>query len=366
MKKIRQQTVGDLGEWAVIQRLVCALPERNATHPPASPVAKPLRAGSVAGGPERADVVVGPGDDCAVVRPADDARYDYLLKSDPVIEGVHFTRATPGATVGHKALARVLSDIAAMGGEPLWALVNLVAPDTMPVARVTGIYSGLSRLSRHWRVAIVGGDVTSGPRLEAHVFGVGRVPRGQAVLRSGACSGDYLFVTGALGGSRRGKHLAFQPRLAEGRWLQNRRWATAMIDLSDGLATDLRHLIRQSRVGAELFLTSIPLASAISLGGLARRVKQSASRRTALRGAGQALRGAGQALRHAFCDGEDYELLFTVSPANAATLIRAWPKTFRTPCTYIGRITDRRDVIECVDARGRKVRLKATGYEHFR
>jgi thiamine-monophosphate kinase len=206
-----------------------------------------------------------------------------------------------------------------------------------------GVYAGLRKLARHWRVAIVGGDVTRGPRLEAHVFGVGRVPRGQAVLRCGARSGDYLFVTGALGGSRRGKHLAFQPRLAEGRWLQSRRWATAMIDLSDGLATDLRHLIRQSRVGAELFLTSIPLASAI---------KKSASRRTAL--------------RHAFCDGEDYELLFTIAPANAATLIRAWPKTFRTPCASIGRITDRRDVIECVDARGRKARLKATGYEHFK
>ncbi|MCX6993641.1 MAG: thiamine-phosphate kinase [Kiritimatiellaeota bacterium] len=318
MVKKRIQTVGTLGELGMIQRLVRALPER-------------------------ADVVVGPGDDCAVVRPADDARYDYLLKSDPVIEGVHFTRSTPGAAVGHKALARVLSDIAAMGGEPLWALVNLVVPASTSVARVTGIYSGLSKLARHWRVAIVGGDVARGPCLEAHVFCVGRVPRGQAVLRGGARVGDYLFVTGTLGGSRHGKHLAFQPRLAEGRWLQSRRWATAMIDLSDGLATDLRHLIRQSRVGAELFLTSIPLASAI---------KKSASRQTVL--------------RHAFCDGEDYELLFTVLPANAAKLIRAWRKTFKTPCAYIGRITDRRNVIECVDARGRKVRLKATGYEHFR
>ena len=329
MEKKLHPTVAAFGERAMIQRLVHTLS---------------------AGGPERADVVVGPGDDCAVVRPVDDACYDYLLKSDPVIEGVHFTRMTPGAAVGHKALGRVLSDIAAMGGEPLWALVNIVAPPAMSVARVTSVYAGLRKLARHWRVAIVGGDVTRGPCLEAHVFGVGRVLRGQAVLRSGAHSGDYLFVTGALGGSRRGKHLAFQPRLAEGRWLQGQRGVTAMIDLSDGLATDLRHLIRQSRVGAKLFLTSIPLASAIP---------QLASRQTALR-------SSGQALRQAFCDGEDYELLFTVSPANAAKLIRAWPKKFRTPCAYIGRITDRRNVIECVDARGQKVRLKATGYEHFR
>lgn len=330
MVKKRIQTVGDIGERAMIQRLVQALPAR-------------------------VDVVVGPGDDCAVVRAAGDARCDYLLKSDPVIEGVHFTRATPGAAVGHKALARVLSDIAAMGGEPLWALVNIVAPPAMSVARVMGIYAGLRKLARHWRVAIVGGDVARGSRLEAHVFGVGRVPRGQAVLRSGARAGDWLFVTGALGGSRRGKHLAFQPRLAEGRWL--RRRASAMIDLSDGLATDLRHLIRQSRVGAELFLTSIPLAPAIG---------RSAARRTASRCAGQVCLVPREALRHAFCDGEDYELLFTAPPAKAAKLIRAWPKIFGTPCAPIGRITDRRDVVECVDARGRKIRLQAAGYEHFK
>ncbi|MDD5679511.1 MAG: thiamine-phosphate kinase [Kiritimatiellae bacterium] len=317
-KASTRQIVGAIGEQAMIQRLVCALQERG-------------------------DVVVGPGDDCAVVRPAANARYDYLLKSDPVVEGVHFTRTTLDAAVGHKALGRVLSDIAAMGGEPLWALVNLVVPSAMPVARVMGVYAGLRKLARRWRVAIVGGDVTRGPRLEAHVFGVGRVPRGQAILRSGARLGDYLFVTGALGGSRRGKHLAFQPRLAEGRWLQGRGRATAMIDLSDGLATDLRHLIKQSRVGAELVLSKIPLAPAI---------RKSALRRTAL--------------RHAFCDGEDYELLFTVAPANAAALIRAWPEKFRTPCAYIGRITGHRDIIECVDARGQRTRMKAAGYEHFR
>lgn len=331
--KKRIRTVGALGELALIQRLVRALPARNA-------ISGRRR---IAGVPGRTDVVVGPGDDCAVVRSSDDARYDYLLKSDPVIEGVHFTKATPGMAVGHKALGRVLSDIAAMGGEPLWALVNLVTPATTSVARVISIYAGLRKLAHHWRVAIVGGDVTSGPCLEAHVFGVGRVPRRQAILRGGASSGDYIFVTGALGGSGRGKHLAFQPRLAEGHWLQLKHWATAMIDISDGLATDLRHLIRQSRVGAELFLAKIPLAPAI---------RKSAAWQTAL--------------RHAFGDGEDYELLFTVSPANAVQLIRAWPAKFSTPCTCIGRITDRPNIIECVDARGQRTRLNAAGYEHFR
>ncbi len=318
MRKKRQQTLGAIGERAMIRLLI-------------------------RGGLARADVIVGPGDDCAVVRPVDGVRYDYLLKSDPVIENVHFTCSTPGAAVGHKALGRVLSDIAAMGGEPLWALVNLVAPDTMSVARVRNVYAGLRRLAGRWRVAIVGGDVTRGPRLEAHVFGVGRVPRGRAILRSGARPGDRLFVTGTLGGSRHGKHLAFQPRLAEGRWLQARCGVTAMIDLSDGLATDLCHLIGQSRVGAELILTSVPQASAIG---------KSLSRCSAL--------------RHALCDGEDYELLFSVPPTRATPLMRAWHAKFRTPCACIGRITDRRDIIECVDERGKRTRLDSTGYEHFK
>lgn len=324
MKKRGQQTVGALGERAIIERLIRIL---SAGCPRGS------------GGSGRAHGVVGPGDDCAVVRPADDACYDYLLKSDPVIEGVHFTHSTPGVSVGHKALARVLSDIAAMGGVPLWALVNLVAPPATAFTRIAGLYTGLNRLARRWRVAIVGGDVSCGPRLEAHVFGVGRVPHGQAILRSGACPGDYLFVTGTLGGSCHGKHLTFQPRLAEGNWLQRRQWATAMIDLSDGLATDLRHLVRQSRVGARLFLESIPLAPAA---------------------------GKSAARRHALGDGEDYELLFTVAPANTAKMTRAWRRKFKIACTCIGRITGCRGVIECVDARQRKMRMQAVGHEHFR
>ncbi|MBI2438132.1 MAG: thiamine-phosphate kinase [Lentisphaerae bacterium] len=348
MKKLRPKTIGELGEQAVIQRLIRALPARNATH-------------NVAGGPKRADVVVGPGDDCAVVRMAAKGRYDYLLKSDPVVEGVHFTRGTPGAAVGHKALARVLSDMAAMGAEPLWALVDIVAPGSTPVARVMAIRGGLTKLARRWRVAIVGGDVSRGRELAVHVFGVGRVRRGRAVLRSGAKKGDYLFVTGTLGGSWRGKHLKFQPRLAEGQWLQKHHWATAMIDLSDGLATDLRHLIRSSRMGAELWLNAIPLSPAVRKSSSRR-----APRRSGSSGGRAVLRSAGQALRRAICDGEDYELLFTVPSAKAAELLRAWSRAFTVPCTYIGRITPKRGVVECVAGRGEHTRLKAAGYEHFR
>ncbi len=291
--------------------------------------------------PGRPDVALGPGDDCAVVRPEPGGRWDWLLKSDPVIEGVHFRRATPGGAVGHKALARVLSDLAAMGGEPLWALVNVVAPPATPPQRVAAAYAGMAQLARRWRVAIVGGDVARGPRLELHVFAVGRVPRGRAVQRSGARPGDGLFVTGCLGGSRAGRHLAFEPRLAEGRWLRAGRWATAMIDLSDGLAVDLAHLARAGGVGAAVRLAALPLAPSIA--GLPRL----------------------QAWRRACGDGEDYELLFTVPAARAAALARSWPPSL-APCRCIGNVTARRGRLAFLDEHGRPVRLGAVGYEHFR
>lgn len=293
--------------------------------------------------PRRADVAVGPGDDCAVVRAAGDRTHDWLLKSDPVIENVHFTAQTPGRAIGHKALGRPLSDIAAMGGEAMWALVDVVAPAGVSAAAIGGIFRGLSALARRTGVAVVGGDVSAGPALELHVFVVGRVAKGKAILRSGAKPGDSLFVTGSLGGSLAGRHLRFVPRLPEGRWLGQRGWAAAMIDLSDGLATDLRHLLRRSRVGAELRLDAIPVSRA------ARRIGNSRA----------------SALCHALTDGEDFELLFAVPAAKTAAFAKAWRRRFRLPCARIGIVTRRPGVIETVDARGRRGLLEATGYEHF-
>ncbi len=292
--------------------------------------------------PERADVVCGAGDDCAVVRPVSGGRYNLLLKSDPVIEGAHFLPETPAAAVGHKALGRVLSDLAAMGGEPLWALVNISAPARTVMRRINGIYAGINRLARRWRMAIVGGDLASGPVLALNVFVVGRVPRGRALMRSGARPGDYLFVTGSLGGSRKAKHLSFEPRLREGIFLQAGGFASAMIDLSDGLASDLRHLTERSGVGAELVLDALPVAPELR------------------RGCSQAV-----ALRHVLCDGEDYELLFATPPRKAPALMRAWPERRLASLTMIGKLNNRRGRIECVDSRGRRKLLKGGGYEHF-
>ncbi len=308
------QTVADLGEQALLRRLVRGLPARP-------------------------DVAAGPGDDCAVVCPAGAGRWDWLLKSDPFIEGVHFTAATPAAAVGHRALARVLSDVAAMGGEPLWVLVNIVAPASLPARRLARVYAGLARLARRRTVAVAGGDLARGPRLELHVFAVGRAPRAQAIRRSGGRPGDRLFVTGALGGGDRA--LAFTPRLAEGRWLRRGRWATAMIDLSDGLAVDLAHLARASGLGAVVRLEALPLAPA------AARLPRAARWRRAC--------GAG----------EDYELLFAVPAARAAALQAAWPASL-APCRCIGELVPGRGRLTWLDGRGRPVCLAAAGYEHFR
>lgn len=321
MKNLRQ-----LGERAVIRRLAPLLPSRP-------------------------DVRAGLGHDVAVV--VGDRTYDFLLKSDAVIAGRHFLPTTPPRQIGHKALGRVLSDLAAAGGTPLWALVNLVAPRGETMARIRAVYQGLAALARRHGVAIVGGDTTAGPALELHVFAVGRAPRGTALLRSGARHGDVVFVTGTLGGSLAGKHLRFVPRLAEGRWLRAGGWATAAIDISDGLATDLAHILEMSRVGAEIHTENIPIAPAVFQG--LEKNNMTFSRAWKMR----------SPLEHALGDGEDFELLFTVPRRKTATLEEAWRKKFRTRLTAIGTITpDAKKLVWLKNGQPRHLRV--AGFEHFR
>ncbi len=289
---------------------------------------------------------VGIGDDCAVTRSTETAPWDELLTSDAVIENVHFLPSADAASVGHKAIARCLSDVAAMGGEPRWALVNLVAPRATPLDRVDDLMAGLIRTARACSAAVVGGDVAEGPVLEVHVFLTGRVPAGTAVLRSGARPGDALFVTGCLGGSAAGHHLAFQPRLAEGNWLRAGGWATAMIDLSDGLGLDAVRLLTAAGVAGRIFLDRIPVAEV---------AKGMADGRTAL--------------EHALGDGEDYELLFSVNAAKKDIIQQAWsdsgPASGRP--ILIGEIVEGpAGRLEGVTADGRTVALgDGEGYEHF-
>ena len=196
-------------------------------------------------------VVAGAGDDdCAVVRSAGAKRWQ-LLKTDCVIEGVHFAPDTPPDLIGWKALCRPLSDLAATGGKPAYALVTLALPADATVDFATGIYAGLARAAREYGVEIVGGETARSPgECFLSVCVTGTVHKGKAVTRGGGRVGDRLFVTGRLGGSfTSGRHLQFQPRLAEARWLVSRFSVRAMMDLSDGLAADLPRLAAASGDG---------------------------------------------------------------------------------------------------------------------
>lgn len=295
--------------------------------------------------PTDKSVVVGPGDDCAVLDVGLDDRL-LLFKTDAVVEGIHFDATAPAEKIGHKALARCLSDIAAMAGTPTAALVTLALPKPFEVKFVDAVYAGLSALARKHGVAIVGGETTANPgRTLISIALLGFVPRGKGVLRSGAEAGDAIFVTGELGGSRAGRHLDFEPRLAEARWLARHFSLHAMIDLSDGLAGDLRHLLKASRVGAELLATSVPVSRAAKL-------------------ASRAGPSAKPPLLAALTDGEDFELLFTVASRDAVPLLDAWKREFpELALTCIGKITAN-EGLTLRDRQGARP-LTAHGYDHF-
>lgn len=295
--------------------------------------------------PTNQSVVVGPGDDCAVLDIGLPDRM-LLFKTDAVVEGIHFTPETPPEKIGHKALARCLSDIAAMAGTPTAALVTIGLPGNFNPAKVEAIYDGMNGLARRHQVAIVGGETTTNPGgILISIALLGTVPRGKAVLRSGAEVGDAIFVTGELGGSLEGRHLEFEPRLAEARWLAQHFALHAMIDVSDGLAGDLRHILAASRVAAELLSNAIPVSAP------ARRAAKAKST-------------AKPAVLAALTDGEDFELLFTVASRDAVPLLDAWKVQFpELPLSCIGKIKEG-EGITLRDKTGTRL-LTAHGYVHF-
>lgn len=295
-------------------------------------------------------VVTGAGDDCAVLDLGLPEQL-ILFKTDAVVEGIHFTREAPPEKIGRKALARCLSDIAAMAGTPTAALVTLGLPQDFEVDRVTGIYAGLNALAARFQVAVAGGETTSNPeRLLISVALLGTVARGRQVLRRGALVGDAIFVTGELGGSIAGKHLDFEPRLAEARWLAKHFHIHAMLDLSDGLAGDLRHILRAGNVGAELLKSALP-------------VSRSAKLRARAGGSEAGGRHVPAALA-ALTDGEDFELLFTVASRDAVPLLDAWKRQFpELKLSCVGRIVAGEGIV--LRDRNGAHRLGARGYEHF-
>ena len=295
--------------------------------------------------PGNPGVVTGPGDDCAVLDLNIPGRL-LLFKTDAVVEGVHFTAATPPEKIGRKALARCLSDIAAMAGTPVAAVVTLGLPIGFDAERVEQIYQGLNELARLHEVAVVGGETTTNPgQILISIAVIGTVEKERCPRRSGAQSGDVLFVTGDLGGSLAEKHLEFEPRLVEARWLAAHFSIHAMIDLSDGLAGDLRHVLGASQVGAELHSSAIPISRAARL-----QARQDSSKKPPLLAA--------------LTDGEDFELLFTVAGRDAVTLLDAWKARFPgTRLSCIGKIVPGTG-LRIRDQHG--VRELATGgYTHF-
>jgi thiamine-monophosphate kinase len=272
--------------------------------------------------PRNDAVVTGPGDDCAVLDLGVPDRL-VLFKADAVVEGIHFTRETPPEKVGYKALARCLSDIAAMAGAPSAALVTLALPREFDPAFISAIYDGMSALARRHGVAIVGGETTTNPeRILISIALLGTVAKDKCIHRSGSKPGDVIFVSGELGGSLAARHLDFEPRLAEARWLAEHFAVHAMIDLSDGLAGDLRHLLDAANAGAELRKSAIPISRAARL-----QAKVASS--------------AKPPLLAALTDGEDFELLFTIAARDAVPLADGWRAQFPgVKLSCIGRITE--------------------------
>src|SRR3984885_1231016 len=298
---------------------------------------------------KKGTLTVGIGDDCAVLHPQ--RGKELVVTTDLSLENVHFRRDWhPPQSVGHRCLARGLSDLAAMGARPEAAFLSLAVPAELAGPWMDAFFDGLMALAEQYQVPLAGGDTAKSPLVIADIVLLGSVPRGKALLRSGARAGDVIYVTGALGGSAaelralerrpgdyRGKykvghpHLYPEPRLAAGRKLMRGGLATAAIDLSDGLSTDLAHLCDESRLAAEIDIEALPVDARATLE--------------------QALHG-----------GEDYELLFTASPKTKV------PTQVGGVLTHaIGRMKKRGKGPQVeLDRDGTRTVLKPGGWNHFR
>ncbi len=302
-------------------------------------------------------IALGIGDDASLLRPK--PGHETILTCDWFLEGTHFLRRRhPPDAVGWKCLARAISDVAAMGGTPRCFLLSLALPETHAGRWLDLFLGGLRRASRKFQCALAGGDTTRGNEILINVTVVGDVPAGHAVLRSGAREGDLVYVSGRLGEAELGlrilqrckgapskenpltkKHLYPEPRLALGQWLAKRGLPTAMMDLSDGLSSDLSWLCAASTVGALLDIVNIPQVQLPDA----------------------ALERGNDPIQLALHGGDDYELLFTVPPRKAKLV----PNSFRgVRLTAIGRITRKRELL--LKKNGRVIQLTAGGWDPFK
>jgi thiamine-monophosphate kinase len=313
-----------------------------------------------AGAAGTGNVRLGIGDDAAILRPR--RGRELVVSSDFLIEGVHFLPTYPPKAIGYKALARGVSDLAAMGAEPLGFLLNLALPPKLTDAWLDGFLKGIDAAARNLRILLIGGDLARTEKTAVCVVVFGDGQSNRMIRRSGARPGDLIYVSGKLGAARLGlevirkrldkrrdarslvaPHYYPQPRLKLGAWLAEHQLATAMMDISDGLSIDLARLCKASRVGARVSADDIPKV------GIPERWR----RRLNL--------AASAAQDYALNGGDDYELLFTVPKRNAGKLSPP-PDGIRLTC--IGKITKSRALV-LVDAKGRKSALKPKGWDHF-
>jgi len=333
-------------EASIIARLIRIIPSRNGLRP-------------------SGDVPVGIGDDAAVIRPR--PGYESVLSTDAFVEGSHFLdHLHPPHVVGYKSLARAVSDLAAMGAAPRYFLLTLALPAGKAGAWLELFARGMALAARQFDMHLIGGDVSRHAQVTAALTVIGEARAGHVLTRSGARPGDAIYVTGRLGAAQAGlehllrggprtiarntgsyalkRHLYPDPRLAIGAWLAAATLASAAMDLSDGLSTDLGRLCAASGVGAVVHASALPVV----------RDERSGSRRTSARREGAA------ALRRALHGGEDYELLFTV-PRRLASRI---PSRFRgVSLTRIGELTARRTVL--LEKDRRTCALRPLGWDHF-
>jgi thiamine-monophosphate kinase len=295
-------------------------------------------------------VVAGIGDDCAILRIP--AGQEALVTTDFSLEGIHFRREWHSPeVVGHRCLTRGLSDIAAMGGQPIAAFLSLALPRNLPQSWVDRFLKGLLELAHAFKVSLAGGDTAESPGgILADIIVVGSAPKGTAVRRSGARPGDRIYVSGELGGSAAALELLFSgrklrpgdypqhfhpvPRLEVGQFLRQKKLASAMIDISDGLSTDLSHICEESGVGAEIFADAIPRSV---IGKPVHEVD----------------------LKFARHGGDDYELLFTARRAK-----RVPARIAGIRITEIGRITRGKRMI-LINEQGVSLKLHPRGWQHF-
>ena len=282
--------------------------------------------------------VAGIGDDAAVIDMPGQNKLT-LFTCDTMVAGVHFAKNEKNwYRIGQKAVGQAISDIAAMSGTPVSAVISLAVPKNAKVKHINQFVRGANAMACRCGIDIVGGDTVDsrGPAVIS-VAVIGTVEKGRLARRTGARAGDKIMVTGSLGGSREGKQYKFLPRIREARWLTGHGRISAMIDISDGLVIDLYRLVSASKTGALLYQEKIPVS--------------------------RAAKKLPNALLRALGDGEDFELLVVSSDSEG--LIRKWPDK-KVPLTVIGEITRDRGKVFLVDKGGAKRKVPCYGYEHFK